>query len=39
VGDFHKDYLKGKAIAIACPKLDEGQDIHKVARKNGRPWA
>jgi len=25
-GDFHKDYLKGKAIAIACPKLDEGQD-------------
>jgi len=26
VGDFHKDYLKGKAVAIACPKLDEGQD-------------
>ncbi|MBI3991516.1 MAG: 4Fe-4S ferredoxin [Candidatus Omnitrophica bacterium] len=26
VGDFHKDYLKGKAIAIACPKLDEGQE-------------
>ena len=26
VGDFHKDYLKGKSIAIACPKLDEGQD-------------
>jgi len=25
-GDFHKDYLKGKAIAIACPKLDEGQE-------------
>ncbi|MBI4335365.1 MAG: 4Fe-4S ferredoxin [Candidatus Omnitrophica bacterium] len=25
-GDFHKDYLKGKSIAIACPKLDEGQD-------------
>ncbi len=28
VGDFHKDYLKGKAIAIACPKLDEGQDVY-----------
>jgi len=26
LGDFHKDYLKGKALAIACPKLDEGQD-------------
>jgi len=26
LGDFHKDYLKGKSIAIACPKLDEGQD-------------
>ena len=26
VGDFHKDYLKGKSIAIACPKLDEGQE-------------
>lgn len=24
VGDFHKDYLKGKSLAIACPKLDEG---------------
>ena len=28
VGDFHKDYLKNKSIAIACPKLDEGQDIY-----------
>ena len=27
-GDFHKDYLKGKSIAIACPKLDEGQDVY-----------
>src|SRR3990167_7874400 len=25
-GDFHKEWLKGKSIAIACPKLDEGQD-------------
>ena len=23
---YHSDYLKGKALAIACPKLDEGQD-------------
>lgn len=28
LGDFHKDHLKGKSIAIACPKLDEGQDIY-----------
>ncbi|MBM4143529.1 MAG: 4Fe-4S dicluster domain-containing protein [Lentisphaerae bacterium] len=28
LGDFHKDYLKGKALAIACPKLDEGQEIY-----------
>lgn len=26
LGSFHPDYLKGKSIAIACPKLDEGQD-------------
>ncbi len=26
LGDFHKDYLKGKSLAIACPKLDEGQE-------------
>ncbi len=28
VGDFHKDYLKGKALAIACPKLDDGLDVY-----------
>jgi len=28
LGDFHKDYLKGKSIAIACPKLDEGQEVY-----------
>ncbi len=28
LGDFHKDCLNGKALAIACPKLDEGQDIY-----------
>ncbi len=28
LADFHKDYLKGKSLAIACPKLDHGQDIY-----------
>lgn len=28
LGGFHGDYLKGKSIAIACPKLDEGQDVY-----------
>ena len=28
LGSFHADYLKGKSIAIACPKLDEGQEIY-----------
>jgi ribosomal protein S19 len=26
LGGFHSNYLKGKSIAIACPKLDEGQE-------------
>ncbi|MFH1761511.1 MAG: 4Fe-4S binding protein [bacterium] len=28
LGDFHKDYLKGKQLAIACPKLDSGQEAY-----------
>ncbi len=28
LGGYHSEYLKGKAIAIACPKLDDGQDIY-----------
>ena len=28
LGDFHRDYLKDKTLAIACPKLDEGQEIY-----------
>ena len=28
LGDFHRDYLKGKALAIACPKLDTNKDIY-----------
>ena len=28
LGDFHREFLKGKALAIACPKLDEDQDTY-----------
>lgn len=28
MGDFHSKYLKGKGLAIACPKLDNGKDIY-----------
>jgi hypothetical protein len=28
LGDFHREYLQDKSIAIACPKLDQGQDIY-----------
>jgi len=27
-GDFHQDYLNGRTLAIACPKLDERQDAY-----------
>jgi Pyruvate/2-oxoacid:ferredoxin oxidoreductase delta subunit len=27
-GDFHNRFLKGKALAIACPKLDEDHDSY-----------
>lgn len=26
--DFQQDYLEGKTLAIACPKLDQGKDIY-----------
>jgi hypothetical protein len=26
LGNFHSHWLKGKSLAIACPKLDEGTD-------------
>ena len=28
IGDFHRNFLKGKTLAIACPKLDTGLDIY-----------
>lgn len=28
VGSFHLKYLKGRSLAIACPKLDQGRDIY-----------
>ena len=27
-GNFHQDFIKGKTIVIACPKLDDGQEIY-----------
>lgn len=28
LGNYHSDYLKGKSLAIACPKLDSGQEVY-----------
>jgi NAD-dependent dihydropyrimidine dehydrogenase PreA subunit len=28
VADFHKDHLKGRTLAIACPKLDSNQEVY-----------
>ncbi len=27
-GNFHNDYLKGKSLAIACPKLDSNKEVY-----------
>jgi ferredoxin len=27
-GDFHKDFIKGKTLAIACPKLDSNKQVY-----------
>jgi NAD-dependent dihydropyrimidine dehydrogenase PreA subunit len=28
MGGFHSNHLKGKSLAIACPKLDHGTDVY-----------
>lgn len=28
MGNFHQKYLKGRSVAIACPKLDNGQETY-----------
>ena len=28
LGGFHSEHLAGRALAIACPKLDEGQEVY-----------
>ena len=28
MGNFHRDHLKGKSLAIACPKLDSDMDVY-----------
>jgi ferredoxin len=28
LGEFHRDYLNGKTLAIACPKLDANQEVY-----------
>ncbi len=27
-GNFHNDFIKGKKMVIACPKLDQGKDVY-----------
>ena len=34
LGDFHRDHLKGKSLAIACPKLDTEQEIYRLKIKS-----
>lgn len=29
LADFHRDYLKGHTLAVACPKLDSNQEIYR----------
>ncbi len=29
VANFHQNFLKGKSLAIACPKLDDSQEIYE----------
>ena len=34
LGSFHQNYLKGKTLGIACPKLDSNQEIYKAKVKS-----
>jgi len=34
LGGFHQNYLKGKTLGIACPKLDSNQEIYKTKVKS-----
>jgi NAD-dependent dihydropyrimidine dehydrogenase PreA subunit len=27
-GNFHNDFIKGRKLVIACPKLDQGKDVY-----------
>jgi NAD-dependent dihydropyrimidine dehydrogenase PreA subunit len=27
-GNFHEEFIKGKALVIACPKLDDGRELY-----------
>ncbi|HKJ80316.1 MAG TPA: 4Fe-4S dicluster domain-containing protein [Prolixibacteraceae bacterium] len=27
-GNFHNDFIKGRKVVIACPKLDQGKDVY-----------
>ncbi len=27
-GNFHSEYMKGKTLVIACPKLDDGKEVY-----------
>ena len=29
IGNFHREFLKGRGLAIACPKLDNGMENYK----------
>jgi hypothetical protein len=29
MGAFHERFLKGRMLAIACPKLDDGADVYR----------
>jgi ferredoxin len=29
LGAFHRDWLEGRALAIGCPKLDDGLDVYR----------